>query len=71
MSPLKPCERCGGTEFYKAVVYAGGVTGSLLPIGLLHGPRYDNIICGKCGHIEWFVSAEHLSHLRDSLERVA
>lgn len=69
MSDRKPCAHCGATEFYQATVTAGGLAGSLLPVGLMHGPRFENIICGQCGHTEWFVSPEHLALVREKLPR--
>ena len=68
MSKVKACAQCGGTDFFKTKVNAGGAGGSMLPIGLLHGPYYDNVICGQCGHTEWFVSKEHLALVREKLE---
>ena len=70
MSAKKVCANCGGTEHYKATVFAGGEKGSLLPVGALHGPHYENIICGACGLTQWFVSQESLYIVRDKLERV-
>jgi predicted nucleic-acid-binding Zn-ribbon protein len=67
MSKRKPCTVCGESEFFGATVQAGGTPGSLLPVGLLHGPRYENVICGSCGHTEWFVSKEHLNLVREKL----
>ena len=69
MKTGKTCNHCGGIEFFKATVYAGGLTGSMLPVGLLHGPKYDNVICGECGHTEWFVSQPQLHLVREKLER--
>jgi predicted nucleic-acid-binding Zn-ribbon protein len=64
----QPCRHCGGAEFYTAVVDAGGDAFSLLPVGILHGPRYENTICGQCGHTEWFVSKEQLYLVREKLK---
>jgi len=70
MKPSQSCRHCGGTVFYTAKVHAGGTAGSLLPIGALHGPAYENVICGQCGHTEWFVSKEHLALVREKLTLV-
>ena len=68
MNLQKLCRVCGKSEFFTATVQAGGLAGSLLPIGLLSGPKYENVICGSCGHTEWFVSKEHLSLVREKLQ---
>ena len=68
MSKPEPCAHCGGNEFFGATVDAGGSAGSVLPVGSLHGPRYENVICGQCGHTEWFVSKEHLTLVREKLK---
>ena len=70
MGNTTTCSHCGGTEHYRAQVYAGGEKGGSLPAGALHGPRYDNIICGSCGLTQWFVAAEHLHLVREKLERL-
>jgi predicted nucleic-acid-binding Zn-ribbon protein len=70
MRTHQPCRHCGSTSFYTASVQAGGSGGSLLPVGALHGPRYENVICGQCGHTEWFVSKEHLALVREKLTPV-
>lgn len=67
MRKHQPCRHCGGTDFYTAKVQAGGSSGSLLPVGALHGPAFDNVICGQCGHTEWFVAKEHLPLVRANL----
>jgi len=70
MNPNAACGHCGGKEHYKAVVYATGEKGGTLPVGALHGPRYENLICGTCGLTRWFVSAEHLHLVRERLELI-
>lgn len=70
MDTTKTCQHCGGTEHYKATVFATGEKGGTLPIGALHGPRYENIICGQCGLTQWFVAQEHLPLVREKLERI-
>jgi len=67
MRTCQPCRHCGGTNFYTAKVQAGGSSGSLLPVGALHGPAFDNVICGQCGHTEWFVAKEHLPLVKEKL----
>ncbi len=70
MFESKPCNQCGATDFYSVQVNAGGASGSILPVGLLHGPRYENRIYGQCGLTEWFVSREHLSLVREKLQKI-
>ena len=70
MRPNGPCKHCSGVTFYKAIVQAGGSAGSLLPVGALRGPTYENVICGQCGHTEWFVSREHLALVREKFSLV-
>lgn len=70
MSAGKVCSNCGGQEHYMATVNASGEQGGTLPVGVFHGPRYENIICGGCGLTQWFVSKDHLHLVREKLERV-
>jgi ribosomal protein S27AE len=70
MTDRASCSYCGGTEFFRSRVVAGGTSGSLLAVGALHGPFYENRVCGKCGHTAWFVSPEHLPLVREKLERL-
>lgn len=70
MKQSKPCIHCESTDFHVVPVNAGGDQGSLLPVGMLHGPRYENRICGQCGHTEWFVSKEHLSLVREKMPKL-
>lgn len=62
------CSHCSSTDLFSATVYGGGAQGTLLPVGLWHGPRYENIICGSCGYTQWFVSKEHLLLVREKLK---
>lgn len=71
MSTTKVCGNGGGTEHYRATVFASGEKGGTLPIGALHAPRYENIICGNCGLTQWFVSREHLPLVCEKLECVS
>lgn len=71
MQTRQPCRHCGGLEFFSFTVQAGGSTGSLLPVGALHGPSYDNIVCGQCGHTEWFVSKDDLVLVKEKFRRLA
>lgn len=68
MKTNQVCRYCEGTSFYTATVRADGSSGSLLPVGILRDPTYTNVICGQCGHTEWFVSKEHLPLVREKLD---
>lgn len=67
MNSHQPCRFCNGTNFFSAKVQAGGSAGSLLPVGALHGPSFENVICGTCGHTEWFVAKENLPLVKNVL----
>ncbi|MGM9482204.1 hypothetical protein ACS5PN_13530 [Roseateles sp. NT4] len=69
MPSLQPCRHCGGQDLFSFTVQAGGTTGSLLPVGALHGPKYENRVCGDCGYTEWFVAKEHLQLVREKFAR--
>jgi hypothetical protein len=47
-----------------------GDLGNLLPLGYLHEAIYDNIICGTCGHTEWFVSKDSLYRVKEKFKPV-
>ena len=70
MKSTQACQHCGALDFFTFTVQAGGLPGSLLPVGLLHGPSYENIVCGQCGHVEWFVSKEHIPQVRAKFARI-
>ncbi len=70
MNNMKACSNCGGTDHYLVNVNASGESGGNLPVGALHGPRYENIICGTCGLTQWFVAKEHLYLVREKLPPV-
>lgn len=62
------CPHCTSTNLFSASVQADGSAGSLLPVGALHGARYDNVVCGNCGYTQWFVSQQHLHLVREKLK---
>jgi len=67
-NPIKTCPHCQSTELFTATVQGEGLPGSLLPLGALHGPRYENLICARCGLTQWFVSPEHLHLIGQKLK---
>jgi len=71
MPAITHCKNCHSEDLYEAEVNGGGAAGSMLPLGALHGPRYEIVICGVCGHTDWFVSKEHLHLVKDKLRPVA
>lgn len=62
------CRSCHSTQLHVTEVVAGGSSGSLLPVGMLQGPRYRNIICGACGLTEWYVHPDWLYLVREKLQ---
>ena len=70
MSETKPCPNCSSRNLYRVVVNAIGMKGGILPIGILHGPRYENVICGDCGLTQWFVAKGQLYLLKEHLESI-
>jgi hypothetical protein len=40
----------------------------LLPIGVLHGPKYQICICGSCGLTEWFVPKRFLPLVKEHFD---
>jgi predicted nucleic-acid-binding Zn-ribbon protein len=70
MTFATPCTNCQSEDLYETDVSGGGTTGSLLPLGAFHGPRYRIVVCGECGHTRWFVSKEHLHLVKEKLSPV-
>lgn len=65
------CVICGASELHTAEVSAGGgLTPSLLPIGVLHSPRFRLKICVSCGHTRWFVPSDLLPKVREQLAKL-
>jgi predicted nucleic-acid-binding Zn-ribbon protein len=64
------CVKCGSEELYTATIYAGGGHGSLLPVGTLHGPKYENIVCSDCGFTEWYAQKADLYLVKEKLKRI-
>ncbi|SFV00331.1 zinc ribbon domain-containing protein [Pseudoduganella namucuonensis] len=62
----KPCRNCGNSEFFTKEVSADGA--AMLPIGALHGPKYQIVVCGSCGLTEWFVPSRFLPLVREKLD---
>ena len=70
MPTPQACRHCGSQDLFSFTVQAGGSAGSLLPVGALHGPKYENRVCGECGYTEWFVAKEQLHLVREKFARV-
>lgn len=71
MIPMKACRGCGSADLHKAVVPAGGGSSpSLLPVGALHGAKFENVVCAACGLTEWYVAAEHRYLIKEKLPRL-
>jgi predicted nucleic-acid-binding Zn-ribbon protein len=64
-----PCRHCGGSEHYAKEIVAGEFA-TLLPIGVLHGPKYQIVVCGGCGLTEWFVPGRFLSQVKEKFDRL-
>lgn len=64
MTRLQPCRYCTGTHYFTAMAQGEG----LLPLGFLHSPKFETLICGDCGHTEWFVSKRHLPLVAEKLK---
>jgi predicted nucleic-acid-binding Zn-ribbon protein len=72
MTQPKTCRSCGSSELFTASVSAGGGSStSLLPVGAMHGARFENIVCADCGLTEWYVAAEHRHLVKDKLQPLA
>ena len=72
MTQPHTCRNCGSSELFTASVPAGGgLSPSLLPVGALHGARFENIVCADCGLTEWYVAAEHRQLVKDKLQPLA
>ena len=61
------CPNCSSSSLYQVTVNATGLKGGLLPIGLLNGPRYENIVCGDCGLTQWFVAKDQIHLVKSHL----
>ena len=66
-SNSKPCRNCGSSEQYAKEVTAGD-SAALLPIGALHGPKFQIIVCGSCGLTEWFVPNRFLPLAKEQFD---
>ena len=66
----KACPNCSGTSLYQVTVNATGLKGGILPLGVLRGPKFENIVCADCGLTQWFVAREHLGLVKEQLEPV-
>jgi predicted nucleic-acid-binding Zn-ribbon protein len=69
MLTTKSCSKCASTELLMTTVLGSGESGSLLPLGLLHGPKYENQICASCGYTEWYVAKDSLYLVKDKLNK--
>lgn len=63
----KTCRHCGNSDHYSKEVTAGE---GMLPIGALHGPKYQIVVCGACGLTEWFVPARFLHLVKEGFDPV-
>ena len=63
------CRHCGKSEFYSSEVSPGDGA-ALLPLGVLHGPKYRITVCGSCGLTEWFVPSRFLPLVKEQFEAV-
>jgi hypothetical protein len=64
----QPCSECGSDEFYVREVDAvGGYGPDLLPGtgGVFHHGKFQMRVCGRCGHIRWFVPDRFLDDIRE------
>jgi predicted nucleic-acid-binding Zn-ribbon protein len=70
MNTKASCFKCGGSEIFTAVVQGSGHGGSILPLGMLNGPKYENKICSGCGYTEWYVEKDSLYLISDKLKKL-
>lgn len=61
----KSCRNCGSSEHYSKEVTAGE---GALPVGALHGPKYQIIVCGSCGLTDWFVPSRFLPLVKERFD---
>ncbi len=72
MTQPHTCRNCGSSALFTASVSAGGgSSNSLLPVGAMHGARFENIVCADCGLTEWYVAPEHRQLVREKLQPLA
>jgi predicted nucleic-acid-binding Zn-ribbon protein len=69
MATKKSCGKCGSAELLMTTVYGNGEAGSLLPLGMLHGPKYENQICSDCGYTEWYVASGSLYLVKEKMNK--
>jgi predicted nucleic-acid-binding Zn-ribbon protein len=69
MAAIKSCGKCGSTALLMTTVNGSGEAGSLLPLGLLHGPKYENLICSDCGYTEWYVASGNLYLVKEKINK--
>jgi len=63
---MKSCPSCGSTQIWVATTDANGGYGpTLLPkLGKMFKPaKFDVHLCGKCGHVSFFVTEATLANL--------
>jgi len=62
------CSICQAEELYEAEVGSQGGQGpDLLPgTGIFTHAKFTLMVCGKCGHVHWFVRGKNLQKVVDS-----
>lgn len=68
-SSPKLCRNCGVSDFYTKEITLGGYTQNLLPLGFFNCGHVLLRICGKCGLMDSFVSAESLEKVKEKFTR--
>jgi hypothetical protein len=61
---VKSCRNCGGTELYILE------TSRTVPIQLLaRPPKFQLLVCGSCGIVDWFLAGKDLEKLKKNFVR--
>lgn len=68
-SKSKTCRNCGRSEFYVSNARFEGDAANALPIGWIFQADCRVRVCGGCGQVEWFVTGDSLSDVKEKYQR--
>ena len=68
---MQSCRICGSDELYTREVDATGGGGpDLLPLGAFRWGKFNIVVCGQCGLVEWFVPDDKIERVKEKFERI-
>lgn len=65
------CPTCNSDELYtKEVDATGGGGPNLLPLGAFRLGKFNIVVCGQCGRVEWFVPSDKMERVKEKFDRI-